>query len=87
MKFKLNDRNKRIIVVVAVLSIIVGTFLGVKSYKLNASQQAFIQTKQEIKDKIDQEAKVKADQEAKAKAKAKAVQAAKVKSDQEAKAK
>ena len=91
MKFELNSRNKRIIVVVAVLSIIVGTFVGVRSYKANASRHAFIQTEQEIKAKVDQEAKAKVDQEAKAKvdqeAKAKLDQEAKAKVDQEAKAK
>src|SRR5665647_87424 len=90
MKFELNGRNKRIIVVVAVLSIIVGTFVGVRSYKANASQHAFIQTEQEIKAKVEQEAKAKVEQKAKVKvdqeAKAKADQEAKAKADQEAKA-
>lgn len=91
MKFELHGRNKRIIVVVAVLSIIVVTFAGVRSYKANASQQAFIQTEQEIRAKVDLEAQVKANQEAKAKvdqeAEAKVNIEAKVKTDQEAKAK
>ena len=89
LKFELKGRNKRIIVLVAILTIIVGTFVGVRNYKANASQQAFIQAEQEIRAKVDLEAQVKAEQEARAKvdleAKAKAEQEAKV--DQEAKAK
>lgn len=89
MKFKINGRN--IIVVVAVLSIITGTFVVVRSYKVNASRQAFIQTEQETKAKIDREAKAKVDQEVKAKGdqetKAKVDQEAKAKADQASKAK
>jgi len=90
MRIQLDRRNMKIFVVVAVLLIIVGAFVGVRNYKENASQLALSQIAQETKIKADQEAQAKVDQEAKAKvdqeAKAKADQEVKSQADQEAKA-
>lgn len=65
MNLQLIDRYKRAIVLVSILSVIVGTYVGVKSHNENASQLAFIQTEQETKAKAEQEAKAKAAQVAK----------------------
>jgi len=91
MRFQLDRRNIKIFVVVAVLFIIFGAFVGVRNYKENASQLALSQIAQETKIKADQEAQAKVEQEAKAnveqEAKANVEQEAKVKADQEAKVK
>ena len=91
MKFNINGRNKKVIAIATILSIIVGGFVGVRAYNTNVSQQAFIQIKQDAKVISDQEAKAKAEEDAKVKAeqdyKTKADQEAKTKADQEAKAK